>query len=205
MRDINWEAVSAISTGLGALASFAAVLTALWLARNSHKPQLSIKAMIGLKFQPFGFEDRVVVEVANTGARAENISSVWFRARRGRARMLFEIAHEDLSAALPTRVEPGETATFLFRPMEFLRDIGRAKDFIRLRIFSVSLPRRIIVGAQTSTNFQITSSVSPILQALFDTGNPKLFITQHLTEDHPVYPHLNSGKSGVFSTTRVPL
>jgi hypothetical protein len=201
----SWAAISAISTALSAAASFAAVITALWLARGADRPKLSIEAVIGLKLDPLGPSDFVIVEIANTGARAENITSVWFRAGGHRARMLFELSSSDDSDELPTKLEPGETARFLYDPLIFLRDIGRAEEFIRKRRpFGRKLNRRIFVGAQTVTNFTVASKVSPILQALFETGNANLFVSLHLSEKHPAYAHIQRGVRGFFSTRNLP-
>lgn len=199
--EVEWEAVSAISTALGAVASFAAVVTALWLARNSGKPKLAIEAVVGLKLQPSGPLDCVIVEVANTGARAETITSVWFRARGQKSRMLFEIAADEDADQLPKRVEPGEVARFLYRPLEFMRDIARSEEFTRFKfLLGRAYTRRIYVGAQTATNFFVTARVSPIVQILFDTKNPSAFLSFRLTEEHPVQPHIQKGVRGFYST-----
>jgi len=46
LADINWEAVSAIGSILGAAASTAAVITALYLASRTNRPSLGIEELL---------------------------------------------------------------------------------------------------------------------------------------------------------------
>lgn len=104
--NINWNAVSAISNILVAIATFLAVIVSLHLARQSRKPKASVKAsfsypvdyMNGLSTQPI----YLTVEIVNQGLVPIYLNECTFK--MGKNRMVFIDGSHNVNHLL----KPGE-------------------------------------------------------------------------------------------------
>ena len=80
-ESILWEKVAAIGQVAGAVATFAAVVVSLWIARSERRAH--IKARAGLRLIAYGdgspFEDAISILITNHGMWPVHVSSVGWK------------------------------------------------------------------------------------------------------------------------------
>lgn len=195
---IDWNALSAIGSLLGAAGTVAATIVALHLARSANRPQLSVEGVMGLEFRSGQKRDWIIVEVANTGSRSERITAIWFRARGSKHRLLFELARDE-GDQLPCSVPPGENFNFRFNPLEFAKDIAGGQEWLRGPFGGA---RRMIAGVQTASNFTAAALVSPALQEFFDRPEAALLLSEFDEADFPAREAWIARGSGLLTSRR---
>jgi len=136
-REVFWSAFGAIGTTLGAFATFAAVVVALWQTKFAHRKKLEIF------FQPSGVaaygkivESFIWINIANTGNRAVTIKE-WNICINGPSYSLVDNTKlKDCSRVeLPIKLEPEESID-LYCDYQFfiaLLQCSYYKDFCGMR------------------------------------------------------------------------
>jgi hypothetical protein len=107
---------NAVGTWIAGIATFAAVLVSLYLARKSDQVQLQTKAGIRLIFAGDGTpaEEHVGISVVNKGDRPVTISSIGWRVGRGKnIRYCIQPVYGEYTQKYPIQLSYGEQATFL--------------------------------------------------------------------------------------------
>jgi hypothetical protein len=76
-----WTKVTALGQIAGAVATFVAVLVALWIARTERRASIKVSAGLRLTFAGDGspFEDKILIRITNHGLRPVRVSAVGWR------------------------------------------------------------------------------------------------------------------------------
>jgi hypothetical protein len=183
----NWNAISAIGQVLGSLATFAAVIVALRLAREEREIRLRVTASDMI----IGGNDKtvpvVMVRVENIGLRVAKVHSIhWTTGYRRGALPLPEIMSlrgamqiEDWTfqhnAKLPWVIQPGESvATYLPRE-QFLENWQKTDRADLFRRLPLSKRYRLL-------NFKVGVGVDTIRQII--AGNVGARLARHLEDNY---------------------
>jgi hypothetical protein len=135
-----WTKVAAIGQVAGAVATFAAVGVALWIARSERRTYIKVSACMRLCFVGDGspFEDMISILITNHGQRLVRISSVGWRTgwmRYGPKWLKFQYAFQKFdhpvslmsSPVPPLDLGPGQEVSLHLSPDSFKKG-GELRD-----------------------------------------------------------------------------
>lgn len=119
-----WTQVSAIGQAVGALATAAAVIVALWIALSERRPNIKLRAGLRLIIPGDGSPatDVVAFEIENRGMRTVRISGIGWQTgwtRRGPDWLRQQLALQNpnsYSPSLPFDLAPGQRLTVYVEP-----------------------------------------------------------------------------------------
>jgi hypothetical protein len=120
---------NAVGTWLAGIATFAAVVVSLYLARKADRVRLQANAGIRLIFAEDGSppEEHVGISAVNRGDRPMTINSIGWRIGKGKnARHCIQPVYGQYTHQCPKQLAYGEQATFL---VSFKAMPGWPKDF----------------------------------------------------------------------------
>jgi len=128
----TWEFINTFAPWLAALGTFAAVLTSLYLARET-RIRIKIRAEVSYivtRGDPSGHRPECLsFRITNTGIRETTISQLyWDIGLFKKKHYLWLVPENSYSSPLPVRLKDGEDASYLMPMHEFdsnLGDIGR--------------------------------------------------------------------------------
>ncbi|MBS5135692.1 MAG: hypothetical protein KHZ05_09685 [Oscillospiraceae bacterium] len=128
---INWQAISAIGTFMGALATFAAVFVALFQTRIANRKKLkltfgdnysAINAQSGAKVGPF-----LYLSAVNTGNRDIVLQNWFICIGKSQNYLVKNNTHPLLQTKLPQKLCPEERADFFLMRDEFVEILKKDK------------------------------------------------------------------------------
>jgi hypothetical protein len=105
IADIDWNAVGAIGQWFGGLASLAAVIVALYLARSSTRTLVRVSASARVIVPPG--EEVMVFDVTNLGQTPVYIREISIHSPDGETRGIFP----SMAAQMPLTLQPGQRWT----------------------------------------------------------------------------------------------
>lgn len=176
MGDINWNMVSALGQIAGAVATFAAVVVSLKLARDQGRPQVRLEVSVSTLLGPPSF-DVVSFTVINRGSRPVTINGYGWRTRglRWHPESMW-IVHDHrmmLQPELPKTLQPGEQALYLVSPTSFLSETARLRaSFFRRGWFGSERPRRLYGIVWTADRYTFNARASKSVRALIQHRCP---------------------------------
>lgn len=164
--ELFWAKITAIGQVAGAVATFLAVLIALYLARREQSLRIRVSAGLWSIFSEGSVTPVVAVTVDNIGLRKVGITGIgWTTGFFGRIFSILPVLRarschqmEDYSWIInkrfPWQLEPGESRSTYFKRDEFLAEFKKAQDndlFRRLPWLSrhVLLRHRVYTGVYT--------------------------------------------------------
>src|SRR6266404_2354218 len=151
-----WTFINSFAPWASALASSAAVVTALYLARRGDRIRLRVRCGIRVIIQQgaqagSGLE-YVNLEVTNVGRRTATIQTLFWTARFFRKKQMVWIAPKNaFSKPVPVTLADGETANWMATIKEFdenFADVARDDAGTRLGAFSVRAGVLTTTGAR---------------------------------------------------------
>lgn len=111
--NINWEAIGAIGTCLGAIATFWAVVVALWQTRLTRVKKLNLSFNRNILLYDSGTIDGVSISVQNTGNRNITIQEIGFVLKDASCLTIINNGLVQQAATLPITLEPDSSADFI--------------------------------------------------------------------------------------------
>jgi hypothetical protein len=107
-----WTKVAALGQVGGAVATFAAVVVALWIARSERRAHIKAHAGLRITFAGDGspFEDAISIGITNDGLRSVRISSIGWRTgwlRHGPKWLKFQYAYQKFDHPVSLMTGPG--------------------------------------------------------------------------------------------------
>lgn len=128
----EWDAFNVIGTWLSAVASFGAVLVALYLANRANKPSamVSVTSVVVLHGPGRPIHKFLMFRIVNSGDRVLKIEQITWRIgifKRVRALQTFDHA---LASPLPVELSHGQKAEWLV-PFDAAADDSWAYDFAK--------------------------------------------------------------------------
>lgn len=154
---IDWRLVNSFSGWLSALGTVLAVVVALYLARRDNLIRLSVRASLRTQWVQGGgpgHGDRFVsINVVNRGRRVATITGLGWRTgyfwRRGFCRRREFLQLPPFSTPIPTKLEDGDEAGYLFPIEHFLDGADDIATELRRRPFSTLRARTLRVMVRT--------------------------------------------------------
>lgn len=176
MSNINWDMVSALGQIAGAMATFAAVVVSLKLARDHGRPQVRLEVSLSTVLGPPSF-DAVSFTVINRGSRPVTINSYGWRTRglRWSPESMWimhdhRIAHQ---ADLPKTLQPGEQAIYLVSVDSFLSETDRLRtSFFRRNWLGSERPRRLYGIVWTADRYSFKAQAARSVRSLLQDRRP---------------------------------
>lgn len=161
--EIYWAKVAAIGQTAGALATFAAVVVALWLAKSERAYLLRVRARFGLILDVAGKTEVMTIEVVNIGLRKVTVTGFgWTTGFRNTLRILppafrlrsafqFDDYSWSINPRFPWHLEPGESKMTHIRKADFIKSMTEVHPenlFRRLPLFNrwILLRHRVYVS-----------------------------------------------------------
>ena len=127
VNNINWNAVSAIGSWFGGIATFLAVCVALWDTRLKTKKSLILTLNQGIYFDGFGNNAETInFTFMNNGNRDIEIQEFGVALRDGSALTILSNAFIGNSSKLPILLEPDLTAEYYILRTAFAGSIKKA-------------------------------------------------------------------------------
>lgn len=165
-EQINWEMVAALGQLGGAVATFLAVVVALWVAYAERRVRLKVRAMLQVLTpgDGSGFEDVITISITNYGHRSVHIAQVGWRtgwSRRGpdwlkfqHAISLFNHPVSAMGQKPPFELEPGRAATLFLAPEAINRNREHRETFFgrRYPFRKKVLPTKVCVIVSVTAN-----------------------------------------------------
>lgn len=109
----NWEAISAIGSWFGGMATFLAVVVALWQTKLASKKSLKLSFNRSFTFNGFGETmDCISISIMNTGNRNITIEEFGFKMDNDSSLVVMENSIIQNGAKLPTVLEPDSAIDF---------------------------------------------------------------------------------------------
>jgi len=172
----DWNAISAIGQVAGAIATVAAVIVSLHLARRSERARLKIKCQLATT-RPGSIEAGYIhISVANIGVRPERITALgWASRRRNATRFFFKPSEPASQDRLPALVQPGEAVQFAWTSEDFARCSDEMRDWVHRTRFLKFLYRRPQIFVGTASGEECRATVSHGVHLLFATGDSSMF------------------------------
>lgn len=110
------QVLNVLGTWVAGLATFAAVVVSLWLARQQGRVRLKVIAAVMFVFNRDGTKhlECIGYRVINLGDRAVTINTIGWAVGKGKAKRFAAIDTDDrLGAIPPKRLEQGESTVFM--------------------------------------------------------------------------------------------
>ncbi len=164
------QVITTIAESVGALATAAAVIVALWLARRESRVRLSITngiyhvIAVGQTMQ--NSPQVIHVRATNEGFRSLKIAGVTWQLGQWRKKR-FVVALPGAGAnstKLPARLEYGDDASFYFPLQTFPGDAKVVLDAIKASKSPRRALKKLRVGVYTTTGHEITSPIDSTLR-----------------------------------------
>lgn len=109
----NWEAISAIGSWFGGMATFLAVVVALWQTKLSNKKSLKLAFNRTFLFDGLGgTTDGIFLTIMNTGNRTVTIEEWGFTLNDGSALAVMDNGLISIGAKLPVTIEQDSSVQF---------------------------------------------------------------------------------------------
>lgn len=181
MGHIDWNAISAIGQGVGAIATAAAVIVSLRLARKSERARLNVKCQLATT-RPGDIDAGFVnIAIANIGVRPERITSLgWAMPRRRATRLFFNPSQPASRDRLPALVQPGENLQFAWSRQDFEQCSEEMRDWCRRNRWMGLIYRRPRLFVGTATGDECRVPVSHGVHLLFASGSRDAFVSHEL-------------------------
>jgi hypothetical protein len=182
--ELFWVEVDAIGQVAGAIATFAAVLTALYFALREQSLRIRVSAGLWKLVNDSGVTPVITITIDNIGLRKVGITSIgWTTGYFGRFFRLFprlrvRSAHQmddytwAINPRFPWLLEPGESRSTHFKRAELLKEFHRAQegDLFRRVPWSrryLLFRHRVYAGVYTKRRVTL-GKVDPELTKLFE-------------------------------------
>lgn len=134
-NNINWDAVSAIGSWFGGIATFLAVCVALWDTRLKTKKSLNLVLSQGFYFDGFGNDaDTINFTFMNNGNRDIEIQEFGIVLIDGSVLTILSNAFIINSSKLPILLEPDLTAEYYILRTAFANSIKKAVSAGKLKV-----------------------------------------------------------------------
>lgn len=186
MSKEQWEIANAIATCVGVVATFAAVIVSLWLARRTDRLELSGIAGVRVIMTPGlpGKDELLMLQVTNRGRRVAKITHIGWeigRFRRKRRHFVQRVDGNDgLSSSMPVVLDDGEEARWyhplgpwLERVDDFADKRGRANFRYLYFVFGTSVGGTHRVRVEPNLGSRLEAALLEVAKSVSnDSGRP---------------------------------
>ena len=161
----TWTFVNTFAPWLSAVGTIAAVVVSLYLAQRSGKIKIRVSCGIyrvaGYGQSLAAAPEYLQIRAVNHGFREATIQGIMWQYGKWRTKQKLVMAPpvNPLSARLPARLAPGESASFLFTMTEFKNGADALVALLRRSGTPHLAANRLRVGVYTTTGEEILASV----------------------------------------------
>lgn len=178
MENINWEAMSALGTWIGAIATFVAVMVALWQTKYANKKKARLSFVENMTLVPtvpigkIGYIPKnqyVGINFANIGNRKIILNSFWIELPDGSRAIIHPESTPIGTLSWPVELDVEESAFLPWQKDKFLEflNVDSTLDRNKKIVFCVSDSIGVIYKCKTPKT---------VLEYLQKGGNRKEFI-----------------------------